>query len=101
MKKLLEEYSELGVNLWVEDGKLHFKAPTGVLTNERKERLKEYKEQLLDYLQKEQQSIIHDIEKRYDSFPLTDIQSAYLVGRSNNYRYGGVGCKVYAELVGT
>ncbi|MFJ7916255.1 MULTISPECIES: amino acid adenylation domain-containing protein [unclassified Lysinibacillus] len=101
MKKLLEEYSELGVNLWVEDGKLHFKAPTGVLTNEHKERLKEYKKQLLDYLQKEQQSIIHDTEKRYDSFPLTDIQSAYLVGRSNNYRYGGVGCKVYAELVGT
>ncbi|KUF36531.1 MULTISPECIES: non-ribosomal peptide synthetase [Lysinibacillus] len=101
MKKLVAEYRELGVNLWVEDGKLHFKAPTGVLTHERKERLRQHKEQLLDFLQKEHQPITHDAERRYDSFPLTDIQSAYLVGRSGNYHYGGVGCKVYAELVGT
>lgn len=36
--------------------------------------------------------------KRYEPFPLTGIQSAYLLGRNHNYEYGGVGCHAYFEL---
>lgn len=34
------------------------------------------------------------------SFPLTDVQSAYLIGRSNEQELGGVGCHAYIEIQG-
>lgn len=99
MKNLIAKYRELGVKLWVEDGSLKFRAQKGVLTPERKQELKENKEELIRFLM-EQENLSHDEAGRYDPFPLTDIQAAYLVGRHNEYGSGGVGCKVYLELTG-
>ncbi|MGO5092390.1 amino acid adenylation domain-containing protein [Clostridium sp. LCP25S3_F10] len=99
MKELLREYNKIGVKLWVENDKLHFKAPKGVLDDIKKAELKEKKDEIIKYLKAiSSNKIKHDKENRYSTFPLTDIQTAYLVGRNNAYDYGGVGCKVYAEL---
>ena len=37
-------------------------------------------------------------EHRYEPFPLTDIQQAYIAGRTAAYDLGGVGCHVYFEF---
>lgn len=99
MRNLVKKYEELGVKLWVEEGSLKFRAPKGVITEERKKELKENKEKIINFLA-EQKCIRHDEEGRYEAFPLTDIQAAYLVGRNEDYGFGGVGCKVYLELKG-
>jgi len=39
-----------------------------------------------------------DIENRYGIFPLTEIQTAYLAGRSKGYELGGISTQVYIEL---
>ncbi len=41
--------------------------------------------------------ITNDIHNRYDSFPLTDVQQAYWIGRKDLYEFGNVGTHVYAE----
>ncbi len=43
-------------------------------------------------------AIIINEEDRYASFPLTDVQQAYWVGRSNLYELGGVGTHAYVEI---
>ncbi len=97
IKVLIEKYKEKGVKLWTEDKKLKFKAPSNTLTDDMKAELKENKEKIIEYLM-HSEMLFHDEKSRYDEFPLTDIQSAYLVGRKEEYGYGGVGCKVYLEL---
>lgn len=99
MRKLVKKYEQLGVKLWVEKGNLKFRAPKGVLTLERKLELKENKEKIIKFLSS-LETISHDEKNRYTAFPLTDIQSAYLIGSNQEYGSGGVDCKVYLEFVG-
>lgn len=42
--------------------------------------------------------IVPDSEKRYEPFPLTDIQQAYWVGRSSAFEIGSVGIHGYFEI---
>lgn len=97
IKALIKQYSEKGIKLWTEEGKLKFKAPANALTAAMKAELKEKKERIIAYLL-DSAKLLHDEEGRYEAFPLTDIQAAYLVGRTGEYSYGGVGCKVYLEM---
>jgi pyochelin synthetase len=39
-----------------------------------------------------------DPQNRYDPFPLSDIQEAYLIGRSNNVELGNISCQTYSEV---
>ncbi|MDR2024678.1 MAG: AMP-binding protein [Hungatella sp.] len=39
-----------------------------------------------------------DIEYKYEPFPLTEIQMAYLLGRNENYDLGGISTHVYIEI---
>lgn len=97
---LVKEYEESGIKLYTEDRKLKFKAPAGVMTDERKGVLKKYKDMIITYLQFENETVlISDTENRYSIFPLTNIQNAYLMGREGGYKYGGVSCHAYGELI--
>ena len=99
LENLIREYEKKGVRFWVEDGQLKFRAPAGALSSGDKEQLKENKEALLSYYKEiEESAIIADPLNQYEPFPLTGIQSAYLLGRNNNFEYGGVGCHAYFEL---
>jgi amino acid adenylation domain-containing protein len=44
-----------------------------------------------------EEAITPDLEHRHDPFPLTEIQQAYLIGRSG-FAYGDVACHTYLEL---
>lgn len=95
---LLEELDRDGVALWVEAGRLRFRAPRGTLTNERKALLGKHKQAITDRLSARTGSIEHDSAGRHEPFPLSDLQAAYLVGRGDLYDYGGVACHAYVEL---
>ncbi|TDD06734.1 non-ribosomal peptide synthetase [Nonomuraea diastatica] len=95
---LVAELDHLGVRLWAEDGRLRYRAPRGVLTEERKARLIQCKAELLAYLEADTATLVADPAARYEPFPLTQMQSAYLLGRHQTYEYGGVACTGYLEI---
>lgn len=94
---LIEEMSDVGIHLWIEDGKLKFRAPSGAMTAERASLIKKNRDSVIAVLS-EPHSIKREPEKRYDPYPLTDIQQAYQLGKSEAYPYGGVGCQGYMEI---
>ena len=97
--KIINKYDALGVQLWAKNGQLRFRAPSGILTEQRLAELRDHKESLINYLETTEDSIIvPDSANRYAPFPLTDVQAAYLVGRWDVYESGGVGCHGYVEL---
>ncbi|MEU9710939.1 amino acid adenylation domain-containing protein [Streptomyces sp. NPDC047967] len=96
--ELLARYADEGVVLWTEDGQLRFRAPQGHLTDTHRAELRTHKEAILRHLEAGEPSLRPDPEHRHDPFPLTDIQAAYLIGRTDAYAYGGVGCHAYVEL---
>ncbi|MUK51037.1 non-ribosomal peptide synthetase [Aliivibrio fischeri] len=100
---LIEEFNTIGVELWTEAGQLKFRAGKGVLTDEHKARLRQHKSELIAYLELVTQAdadiqVKADSEHRFDAFPLTHIQTAYVLGRQNAFGYGGTGCHGYLEL---
>ncbi|AGX42689.1 non-ribosomal peptide synthetase [Clostridium saccharobutylicum] len=98
--EIIEECIKRGIQLWTEDGRLHFKSPAGALDKQLKENLKELKPEIINYLEEQKKNKIQSMEEeKYDDFPITDIQSAYLVGRNKAYLYGGIGCKIYSEFM--
>ncbi|MFJ9554093.1 amino acid adenylation domain-containing protein [Nocardiopsis sp. NPDC101807] len=98
--QLVSEMEKDGIRLWEDDGALRFRAPKGVLTEERKALLRENRAEVLAHLTARRLAtrITPDPESVGTPFPLTDIQAAYLVGRGSAYGYGGVACHVYVEL---
>lgn len=95
---LLTELETLGIHLWLEAGQLKFRAPTGTLDDELRGRLRAHKQALVAHLERQLPQLEHNASQRYQSFPLTEVQAAYLVGRGEAYDYGGVGCHGYVEL---
>src|SRR5579863_6332886 len=106
MQSLLGKLSELNVKLEVRDGKLHVNAPAGVLTAELQQAISQQKKSLIEILesahaaplQSQLPQITPDPTKRYEAFPLTDVQHAYWVGRSAQIELGAVSTHIYFEL---
>jgi pyochelin synthetase len=98
--ELLTAYERDGVHLWAEDGQLRFRAPKGYFTEERRAELRAHKAAVLEQLTRAEHkpALRPDLVGRYEPFPLTDIQTAYLIGRADAYAYGGVACHAYVEL---
>ncbi len=93
---VLKRYQDLGITLWTEQGNLCYSGPKNVLTEEQKYFLKQNKNRLIVELGKKE---AHKQTGRKTDFPLTDIQSAYFVGRMGSFDYGNVSCKIYLEMI--
>ena len=91
----VKQMEEMGIHLWVEDEKLKFRAPEGVVDEKIRESLKANKQAIIVYF-KDRMAPVHEEEDRYDFFELTDIQASYLFGSSDAYGLGETGCTVYA-----
>lgn len=50
LQTLLNQLGELGIVLWVETGRLRFKAPTGVMTPDLQRRIKDRRNELVEFL---------------------------------------------------
>lgn len=95
---LVARLSAAGILLWAEQGRLRFRAPAGALGAELRQVLGQRKAEILAYLTATDTAIEADQVNRFEPFPLTDLQLAYIVGRRDNYALGGVGCHNYLEL---
>ncbi|MEQ4715487.1 amino acid adenylation domain-containing protein [Nonomuraea sp. B19D2] len=96
--EIVAELRTLGVDLWEESGNIRFRAPRGVLTEERRAALREHKAEIVELLSGSAVTIAHDPEAGAEPFPLTDVQTAYLLGRQDSFGYGGVACHGYLEI---
>ncbi|WP_280255890.1 non-ribosomal peptide synthetase [Nocardia wallacei] len=97
---LVTDLRQRGVHLWVDGAQLRFRAPQGVLTAEHRDQLVAHKPAVLEYLAQDQ-SVIEvsaDPAAAHEPFPLTPVQSAYLIGRDPTYPFGGVACAAYLEI---
>ena len=90
-KELIESFAQRGVTLWLEEGKLKFRATSGALSSEDKECLKANKAGIIAHLEKQ-------AEEEQNSFPLSPIQKSYLVGRDPVYDLGGINTHYYLEV---
>ncbi|NQX86425.1 MAG: amino acid adenylation domain-containing protein [Flavobacteriaceae bacterium] len=100
VQDLISDMRKRNIKLWTEDGKLKFKAPKGVMGKSDITLLKEYKAEIIDFIESKDKviTIQEDLANRNKPFPLTDVQSAYLLGRNQGFKYGGVACHLYMEL---
>jgi pyochelin synthetase len=89
IETLLRTLAGQGITLWVADDRLFYKKASGKLSAEEKEMLTERKSEITAFL------IARD---NAPEFELTDIQTAYLLGRGASFEYGGVASHVYLEL---
>lgn len=107
MNEFLAECGAKGITLTLKDGKnISYRTSRGPLEKDMLKYLKEHKAEIVVYLQNNEQSekntdevkLSQDESKRYQQFPLTDIQSAYYSGRQSGYELGGTGCYTYIEI---
>lgn len=98
-EQLVRELTDAGVHLWEDDGQLRFRAPKGLMTQERISALREHREAVLARLRDPAAlQLIPAPGERHEPFPATDVQAAYLLGRRSAFAYGGVACHGYGEL---
>ncbi|WP_061313190.1 non-ribosomal peptide synthetase [Clostridium botulinum] len=96
LENYLKELYEKGIELCEKNGCISYIAPKGEMTKVDIEKIKENKGQILVILEDDKKS---KLENYYKPFELTDVQSAYLLGRENIYKYGNVACHIYMEIV--
>ncbi|MFI7638950.1 amino acid adenylation domain-containing protein [Nonomuraea sp. NPDC049400] len=96
--EIVAELRTLGVDLWEDSGNIRFKAPRGVLTEERRAALRAHKAEIVELLSGGAVTVTHDPAARAEPFPLTDVQTAYLLGRQDSFGHGGVACHGYLEI---
>lgn len=102
--QFLLELQKLNIRITIDGNKIRGSAPDGVLTKEIVSKIQENKAAIIDILKKtsdtsnELQPIVHDEEHQYEPFPLTDVQQAYWVGRSNEFELGNVATHMYMEF---
>ena len=96
----LNELADKGVEVWEDAGRIHYSAEKGSMNEKTIELLKENKQAILSVLAAEEDDKIlkPDFENINDPFPLTDLQSAYFIGRSGAYDYGNSACQIYLEF---
>ena len=98
---LLSSLESIGVHLWLEDAQLRYRAPRGVMTPDRLESLRSRRTEITALLRSAERlpAVVPDPASRFEPFPLTEVQAAYLTGRNGTFPYGGVGCHGYGELL--
>lgn len=99
IKKLIIDLYNKGIEFWIDKGELHYRAKNKIQDDD-KDQIYQHKYEIIDTLQSNKKMLIQDCDcsKPYEEYNLTEIQSAYLLGRGKNFRYGGVSSHVYFEV---
>lgn len=96
-EKIILKYQEKGVKLFLNEDKLQFSGPKGIIDDDARKELQAYKDDIITYLKSHKGQVVCNKTQRFLPFEMTDIQVAYVIGRNRTYQYGGIGCKIYAE----
>jgi pyochelin synthetase len=105
LNSLLNNLANKNIKLSTNGNSLLIDAPKGAITPELRDLLAEYKADLLLLLRQNSSNtalpeIVPVPELRYEPFPLTDMQHAFWVGRSNVLDLGSVSNHGYYEIEG-
>lgn len=92
--KLIALYRD-GLEVWVNKNELKYRSINGIPKKEDIDFLKTNKSEIIDILNKNNALSTWLLED--DELPLTEIQSAYLLGRESHFEFGGVASHVYME----
>lgn len=109
LSELLAKLCQENVQLWVDENdsnQLRIRAPKGVITPDLQQLIIKRKSEIIALLRENHTGVetaksspIHICpEKRYEPFPLTDIQHAYWIGRSGILELGSVANHGYYEI---
>ncbi|HKQ08265.1 MAG TPA: amino acid adenylation domain-containing protein [Blastocatellia bacterium] len=104
--EVLTDLIRQNAEVWSDGEHLRVRAPKGVLTPELQAKLAAHKAAVMELLEKAQRAdadsalpiAIPDPRRRYEPFPLTDIQQAYWIGRGGTVELGNVSCHAYYEV---
>jgi amino acid adenylation domain-containing protein len=101
--RLIQELARHDIRLFTDGEQLRIRAPRGTLTPELRSKLALHRQDILAALRSKivknfQTALLPDRRKRFEPFPLTDIQRAYYVGRSGDFDLGNVACHAYYEV---
>ena len=81
---ILSHLRRENITLWLDGGRLRYRAPKGSIASDLRDELHERKTELISFFATEETlpALSEDLDNRHEPFPLTDIQQAYWVGRS-------------------
>ena len=85
--KLINELSKKGIYLWEEQGRLKYKCKKEKISEEILNELRVKKAEIVEFLQK----------CGSNSFPVSPLQSAYLIGEEKNCELGNTNAHYYIE----
>ncbi|WP_455812809.1 amino acid adenylation domain-containing protein [Pseudomonas graminis] len=99
-QSLLLTLEKQQAQFWLDQGALKFRAPQGVLGPQQIEQLKALKPQIIALLEQwsDAETFAPEPDQQHLPFALSDVQSAYYIGRQQAFNYGGVGCHGYFEI---
>lgn len=97
---ILLSLQKSNIQLWLDGGRLKYRAPKGAFPDQLRAELKERKSEIIECLSKEKHFPVLSVDKdnRSEPFPMTDIQQAYWVGRSGALELSNVGVHGYLEI---
>jgi pyochelin synthetase len=97
---IIAELEQVGLHLWEDDGRVRFRGPEGAMTPDRRDLIVSRRDDVLRALrERDSHAVRAEPDLRFEPFPLTDVQSAYLLGRRDAFEYGSVPCHAYGEIV--
>lgn len=98
--ELLIELEKLGVTFELTEEKLKYKDSQGNFSVDYKEKVKIYKNEIIEILKKERRAekFLANGKTGITEYPLTEVQAAYLIGKTEAVKWGGIGCKGYIEV---
>ncbi|MGJ7907808.1 amino acid adenylation domain-containing protein [Actinopolyspora sp. H202] len=98
--EIIAELEQAGLHLWEDEGKVRFRGPEGAMTPELRDSIVNMRDEVIRALRERDSQVVDPRpEERFEPFPLTDVQSAYLLGRRGVFEYGSVPCHAYGELM--
>lgn len=97
--KRVLDLEKKGVILKTDGCKLTYEGPKDEISKETLDFLRQNKSEIIKLLVKGNMRIsANSSTYKSISFPLTDVQAAYMLGRETCFSYGGVGCHIYFEI---
>ena len=97
MHKLVERILDLeddGIKLKTDGKKLTYQGPKEVINKEILDFLKSNKSEIIRLIIADNLLINENNNRNNVAFPLTDVQAAYMLGKEEVFKYGGVGCHI-------
>ncbi|NEQ96386.1 MAG: AMP-binding protein, partial [Cyanothece sp. SIO2G6] len=113
--EFLADLKTQDIQLYLKDDRLRCNTPKGGLTPSLRQHITERKAEIIEFIQqlgaenpsntanleeiyRDLPQIVPNQAERYQPFPLTEIQQAYLIGRDDSFDLSNVSTHVYSEI---